>query len=168
MDDLVHKLKRDFPNLTFEPGTTFCWSPSLQHVLYIPTAKPPRGAWSLLHELSHALLGHLDYQSDFELLKMEVAAWHKAEELATHYDLNINEDHIQKCLNTYRDWLHQRSTCPTCGNKCLQADPKHYRCFNCGATWKVSASRFCRPYRLLRTPHTKEKPPARKAQTAFQ
>jgi hypothetical protein len=167
MDELIFQLKKDFPALAFEPSETFCWSPSQQHILYVPGSKQPRGAWSLLHELSHALLGHLGYDSDFELLQLEVAAWHKANELAETYALKIDEAHIQKCLNTYRDWLHQRSTCPTCGTKSLQADARHYQCFNCQASWQVTASRFCRSYRLLHASDTKEKPLATKTQTAF-
>jgi hypothetical protein len=167
MDELVQALKRDFPTLKFQASTTFCWSPSDKLVLYTSQTRQPRGGWSLLHEVSHGLLEHLDYQSDFELLKLEVAAWHKAAELAPTYGLKISDAHIQKCLNTYRDWLHQRSTCPACGSKSLQSDREHYRCFNCQATWKVTASRFCRPYRLSRGSEAKEKPLALKTQTAF-
>ena len=147
MDELIGKLSRDFPSLTFTAGDSFHWSPRQQQVFYIPNVIHERASWSLLHEVSHGLLGHQDYTSDFELLKLEVEAWDKALQLAATYDLTIKPEHIQKCLNTYRDWLHQRSTCPTCTNKSLQTDPKHYHCFNCDTTWKVSSSRFCRPYR---------------------
>jgi hypothetical protein len=143
--DILPKLQRDFPDIAFTEGSDFYWSPQQQTVFYASQGD----AWSLLHELSHALLGHARYQSDFELLALEVAAWDKARVLAPDYGVTIDEDHIQDCLDTYRDWLHQRSTCPRCGTKSLQTDAQHYQCFNCQTIWKVTASRFCRPYRQL-------------------
>jgi predicted RNA-binding Zn-ribbon protein involved in translation (DUF1610 family) len=60
----------------------------------------------------------------------------------------LNPDHIQDCLDTYRDWLHRRSRCPTCGMHVLQDKSNSYKCFNCGTSWQVSGRRFARPYRL--------------------
>jgi hypothetical protein len=117
-------------------------------------------AWSLLHEVGHALLDHQSYDSDLELVEMESLAWQKAKEVGVAYGHTIDEDHIQDCIDTYRDWLHQRSACPNCDNRSLQQDARHYKCFNCGQTWAVSASRFCRPYRLTKqtkTPPSKPK-----------
>ncbi len=104
--------------------------------------------WSLLHETGHALLGHHSYKADFELLKLELAAWERARQIGQEVDVDIDENHIQDCLDTYRDWLYKRSICPSCGTKCLQQDDfTHYSCFNCRAVWRVSASRFARSYR---------------------
>lgn len=104
--------------------------------------------WSLLHETGHALLDHTSYKADFELLRLEVEAWERAKLLAADLDVAIDEDHIQDCLDTYRDWLFKRSICPQCNTKCLQqGDFVHYRCFNCHTVWRVSSSRFCRAYR---------------------
>jgi replication factor C subunit 3/5 len=65
------------------------------------------------------------------------------------YDINIDDDHIQNCLDTYRNWLHLRSTCPECGIRTLQTDKYTYRCHNCHTIWKVTSERFCRPYRKI-------------------
>lgn len=147
MEDFTHKLAQDFPGLSFQTGTAACWSPKQQHIVYNPDAEQPAGFWSLLHEVGHALLKHNNYSSDFELLTLEVAAWEKARLLAQKYDQEIDEAHIERCLDTYRDWLHKRSACPVCKIQSIQTSATDYRCFNCGAIWHVSASRFCRPYR---------------------
>lgn len=150
MDTLLNKLSKDFPKIHFESGNTFIWSPKRQAIMYknLPTSNSA-AVWSLLHELGHALLAHNSFDSDFELLLMESAAWDKAQELAKRYQMSIDPSHIQDCLDTYRDWLYQRSTCPGCTSCSLQTDSRTYECFNCGTTWQVSQSRMCRPYRRL-------------------
>src|ERR1019366_9331000 len=153
MDSLVQKLTKDFPAIQFTAGRIFCWSPAAQEIVYNPSKAKPSGRWAVLHELSHALLGHENYSYDFELIKLEVAAWHKAQEIQSGYGLKISTEHIQNCLDTYRDWLYRRSLCPTCGNSSLQQNPTRYQCFNCHTVWKVTAARFCRPYRRT---HLKE------------
>lgn len=148
MHTLFTRLKTDFPALTFKEGKEFCWSPGTRTVIYRKNSGDETMAvWSLLHEVAHALLGHYRYSSDFELLRLETAAWHKAAELAGHYGYRVAGDYIQDCLDTYRDWLHRRSTCPLCGTTSLQESSRKYRCHNCNTSWIVTASRFCRPYR---------------------
>ena len=148
MDKLLNKLQKTYPKLTFEPSQTFYWSPRIHKIFFKPFKNNDQVAvWSLLHEVGHALLKHQAYETDFELLGMELAAWTKAEELAKDYGYAIDSDHIQDCLDTYREWLYQRSTCPTCLNCSLQADSRTYQCFNCSTVWHVSSSRMCRPYR---------------------
>lgn len=148
MHQLIANLQAQFPALRFTSGQQFCWSPETSEIFYKAASKGRRAKWSLLHETGHALLEHHSYQADFELLRLEVAAWERARELAATVGVNIDEDHIQDCLDTYRDWLHKRSICPACSTKCLQQDDfAHYRCFNCHAMWRVSSSRFCRAYR---------------------
>lgn len=146
MDRLLTKLRRDFPTLSIIEGETFCWSPQEQVVYYAP-AKRRTDAWTLLHEASHGILQHTSFQSDFELLKLEMEAWTKARELAKRYSLSISDDHVEDCLDTYRDWLHKRSLCPRCNVKSLQIDTSRYGCLNCKSIWKVSSNRLCRPYR---------------------
>ncbi len=150
MDNLLVKLRSVYPSIGFEPGPRFSWSPAKNQVIYKfdYDTKDSMAIWSLFHELAHATLGHSTYKSDFELLSLEAAAWHKARELAQAYKYKVSADHIEDCLDTYRDWLYQRSTCPQCTSCSLQIDSKTYCCFNCGGTWRVSASRLCRPYRL--------------------
>jgi hypothetical protein len=141
-------LQRHFPELRFHPGQSFYWSPDTEKVVYNQAAKGHKATWSLLHETSHALLGHRSYKNDFELIEMEVAAWERAKELATELKLAaIEEDHVQDCLDTYRDWLYRRCICPACGTKSLQESARRYSCFNCGTRWHVTPSRFCRAYR---------------------
>ncbi len=149
MDIILNKLTNQFPDLSFVAGNRFSWSPKKQQVIYKEDSdiNDPVTMWSLLHELGHALLTHNDFTTDFELLQLESAAWIKAQELATDFDQEIDNEHIEDCLDTYRDWLYQRSTCPTCTSTSLQTDRNTYNCFNCGTFWQVSNSRLCRAYR---------------------
>lgn len=147
MGSLLASLKRDFPGLTFKPGKEFCWSPKYNTVIYPVGAVSEAADWAFLHEVGHALLEHHNYRSDLELISLESQAWDKAKELGKKYGQRIDPDHIEDCMDTYRDWLHQRSACPVCDTRSLQQDAEHYRCFNCGQVWTVTSSRFCRPYR---------------------
>lgn len=148
MESTLKKLQAEFPKLQFTADKRFCWSPETKEIFYDGSKKSKKAAWSLLHETGHALLHHQTYAADFELLRLEIAAWEKAKEIAPKLGIEIDEEHIQDCLDTYRDWLYQRSICPTCHTKALQeSDYRHYRCFNCHTIWRVTPSRFARPYR---------------------
>ncbi|HSH55547.1 MAG TPA: hypothetical protein VK983_01825 [Candidatus Limnocylindrales bacterium] len=149
MHTLVEILAKDYPQLTFVAGTSFYWCPETSEVFYDAFKEyQDASAWSLLHETSHALLGHTCYKADLELLKLEVGAWEHAQQMAPKYAIKIDQDYVQDCLDTYRDWLYRRSLCPGCGTQCIQLDASsYYRCFNCHTRWHVSPSRFCRPYR---------------------
>lgn len=153
---LLEQLIIDYPNLRFEPGKAFCWSPRNRKIIYKASsisqnaggATGTSAVYSLLHELGHAVLEHRSYKLDFELIEIEVAAWEQAKLISAKYGIEINEGHIQDCLDSYRDWLYRRSICPSCTAKSLQHDDASiYSCFNCHATWSVAPSRFCRPYR---------------------
>ena len=158
MTSLVGQLEIAHPQLTFVPAESFYWCPETAEVYYDTSRiDEVSGSWSLLHETSHALLGHDSYKADIELLHLEVAAWSHAVSTAGSYDIAIDDEYVQDCLDTYRDWLYRRSLCPGCGSQCLQADASsHYRCFNCHTRWHVSPSRFCRAYR--RAQHTASAP----------
>ena len=145
--DFISRLRHDFPDFRFVPGGQENWSPGSHTITYKKDEPLHRLKCGLLHELAHAQLGHQDYKSDFELLKMESQAWELAAKLGRKYGVRISDEHIQNCLDTYRDWLHRRSTCPACGMHVLQSDAVSYHCFNCQTTWKVSSGRFVRPYR---------------------
>ncbi len=151
MDRLLSSIRADYPQLRFAIGKTFCWSPDESpagQIFYKQDAAGPTAVFSLLHETGHALLAHRRYKLDFELLEMEVAAWERAKLLAGQYGISIDNGHVEDCLDSYRDWLYRRSICPSCTAKALQMDDiPEYRCHNCRATWRVTASRFCRPYR---------------------
>lgn len=152
MDTILNKLRAQFPELQFVSGNRFSWSPSKRQIIYKQKARGDNvDIWSLLHEMGHALLDHHNFSSDFQLLSLEADAWAKAEILAVDFDQTISADHIQDCLDTYRDWLYQRSTCPSCTSTSLQTDSHTYNCFNCGTVWQVSSSRLCRAYRRTAT-----------------
>ncbi|HVX47796.1 MAG TPA: hypothetical protein VHA05_00345 [Candidatus Saccharimonadales bacterium] len=148
MDKLIASLESKFPDLAFTAGRQFSWSPETGEIFYRTGPENQKSLWSLLHETGHALLQHQSYQNDFELLQMELAAWQRAKQLGQEYGIVIDEDHIQDCLETYREWLYKRSICPNCGTKCLQQDGSaRYGCHNCGTSWQVSNDRFARTYR---------------------
>ena len=149
MKSLLKSLQKDYPQISFASAARFYWSPKDQVVYYDPNKNDIAAQWALLHELCHGLLGHSNYKTDFELLQLEAAAWHKAKEVAKKYSVVIDEDHLQDCLDTYRDWLHARSTCPACTEHGLQRVNRVYTCINCANEWLVSSSRFCRPYRRM-------------------
>lgn len=143
----VNRLIKDYPQFKFTPGSQEHWSPRTNTITYCESEAPDELRYGLLHELAHALLGHDTYNSDFELLKLEVQAWDMAVKIGKKYGIKLDNDHIQDCLDTYRDWLHRRSKCPACGMHVLQKDSNSYQCFNCGTAWQVSARRFARAYR---------------------
>jgi len=145
--ELIKKVAADYPQFKFKAGAQEHWSPKTSTITYELSEDIKNGRFGLLHELAHALLDHQNYKNDFELLKLESQAWHKAAEIGKKYGVDIDEDHIQNCLDTYRDWLHRRSKCPSCGVHAAQTDARTYQCLNCGASWSVSAGRFARSYR---------------------
>lgn len=147
--DVVDKLSGLLgSNVSLVAGSAFKWSPKDKQIIYDQQLiATPKGQWSIFHEAGHALLDHTSYNLDIELLYMEVAAWDKAKYLAGQIGQEIDEDHIQDCLDTYRSWLHRRSKCPNCDTNGIQKDARLYVCLNCQANWAVSSSRFCRPYR---------------------
>lgn len=153
MNELVAELQKLLPSVQFAPGDSFSWSPRTKTITYVrPADEESHTLWTLIHESSHALLEHQGYGYDFELLLLEVEAWDKAKQLAPDFGLDIDTEYIQDCLDTYRDWLHRRSTCPACETISLQISPQEYACYNCRHRWSVSAARFCRPYRRTKKP----------------
>jgi hypothetical protein len=141
--EFIKILSRDHPEFTFQAGKEEHWSPKTKTIIF----NPEHLCFGVLHELAHAILNHSNYKSDFELLKLESDAWELAAKIGRKYDIVIDEDHIQNCLDTYRDWLHRRSACPSCGTHVLQQKSDQYHCFNCNASWHVSSGKFVRAYR---------------------
>jgi hypothetical protein len=149
MDEITNNIKRLLPKgVSVVKGDQLRWSPKTKTITYCSDNESNENIWGLFHEASHAMLGHTTFNSDIELMLLEVAAWQKAEELGLQLGKPVDAEHIQDCLDTYRDWLHERSTCPRCGIVCFQEVQSRYKCHNCHKTWSVSASRLCRPYRL--------------------
>ena len=150
---LITTLKATVQNysLLFSPGDTYYWSPKERTIYYQSSDRSEIGLWTLLHETCHGLRDHTTYQSDFELITLEVAAWQKAQALGKELSIQIDEDHIQDCLDSYRDWQYKRSLCPDCALGGIQTSDKTYTCLFCDNDWHVSTARFCRPYRRKKT-----------------
>lgn len=141
MSSLIHKLKPAFADLIFTEAKQFAWSPAERTIYYNPDL--PDAPLLLLHEVSHASLNHREYRRDVELLAMETAAWEKAKEHATTYEVPIDTEVIQDHLDTYREWLHARSTCPNCSANGYQVEVARYECLACLHTWRVNEARLC-------------------------
>jgi len=148
MEKFVRKLQKAYPDITFELSDNFCWHSSSKVVTYYITGKES-DIWSTLHEVGHGLLGHTDYESDTDLIQKELAAWDKALQLAKLLKVAIDQDHVEDCLDSYRDWAHRRSSCPVCSLQGIQKPSGSYYCLNCAHVWVVSQERLCRPYRRL-------------------
>ena len=129
-ENLLVRLKKDFSTFNFVDGRKFAFrSPST--IVIGPTE--PQMELLLLHELGHATLGHRDFKTDVTRLKMENEAWEKARELADKYGVEFDDDLMQSELDTYRDWLHQKSRCPVCGLTRFQTLDSKYHCPRCEA-----------------------------------
>lgn len=138
---LATKLQADFPGFIFAGSNEFRWSPQEKTIFYDQTSDDQA---SLLHELSHAVLDHTDYTKDIELIEMERDAWeHASTIVAKRYGILIDDTTVQDALDTYRDWLHARSTCPHCKATGLQTKKNQYRCLVCETKWRVNDARVC-------------------------
>lgn len=143
---LLKSLKEDFATIKFESGEDFYWSYTKQTIYYDQDSSDIR---SLLHEVGHATLNHRSYKTDFDLLMLETEAWHKAKFISEKYNININQNHIDYYLDTYRNWLHKRAKCPNCDLASLQKEDGNYLCFNCKTTWKSPRSIHCKIVRQI-------------------
>lgn len=138
---LLPKLQAEYPHLSFIAGERFAWSPDTKTIFY--DQSDPTNTSLLIHELSHGLLEHHDYSKDVELVAMETEAWDKAVVLAAEYGIPISDEIVQDNLDTYREWLHARSTCPACEATGYQSGKREYTCVACGHTWRVNEARLC-------------------------
>lgn len=139
-NNLLKKLRKDHPSLTFEAGEEFRWAPSSRKVYFAKGVDDPV---TLLHETAHGILGHTDYRGDVELLHIERQAWNEAIELGKSYGVDISEELIEDALDTYRNWLHERSLCPNCHQNGVQQTRNTYICLVCNQRWKVNDARHC-------------------------
>lgn len=141
LTSLVAKLKTDYPDLLFVHSDKFLWSPADQSVHYYETVEAADA--QLLHELSHGILRHSNYERDIELVIMEREAWAMAKEIAKKYAVQIDESLIEDHLDTYREWMHSRSLCPSCGATGVETRKHLYHCVACRSDWKVNEARIC-------------------------
>jgi hypothetical protein len=126
---------------TLVAGEEFRWSPQEKKVFYNQSSHDTS---SLLHEMAHAILGHAQYNKDIELIEMERDAWnYAATNLAPAYQLQVTNEDMQDALDTYRDWLHARSTCPNCKASGVQTKKYQYKCIACATNWRVNEARVC-------------------------
>jgi len=128
LDPLIERIKVDHPDLIFKNGQKFSFRPPRTITI---GPKEPHMELLLMHELGHALLGHNNYGTHIDRLKMESAAWEKAKELSKIYGIVYVEGVAQTELDTYRDWLHQKSLCPICGLTRYQDPGGIYHCPHC-------------------------------------
>ncbi len=139
---LINLVTTHYPNLTFTAGDYFAWQPETNTITY--QIDDPSFEARLLHEIGHSILGHTGYDRDISLIGMERDAWQIAQsELAPLCNATITSDHIEDDMDTYRDWLHSRSTCPTCSANGIQKTRTAYACISCNATWRVNEARRC-------------------------
>jgi len=127
--------------ITLRESDQFRWNPDSATVSYDPLH--PDATSLLLHEVGHALLGHAQYGRDIELLVIERQAWDKAQSISYDFEVTIGSDMIEQTLDTYRDWLHSRSLCPSCDSTGLQIAPRTYSCPSCHQKWRVNEARAC-------------------------
>ena len=126
--DLFLQIQHDFNLFNFKPGKKFLFRPPKTIIL---GPDEPLASLLLLHELSHALLGHKSFVTDIERIKMESDAWAKTRELADKYNIVPDEEFIENQLDTYRDWLHTKSKCKKCGLTRYQTRDGVYHCPFC-------------------------------------
>lgn len=119
-------IRCDFPDLRIISGKRFSFRPP-RAVVY------EEGGSSLLflHEVGHALIGMYDFKTEVGRLKIEVMAWEKAKELCDVYGVDVDEELIEAELDTYREWLHQKSRCPKCGLTRFQTPDGVWHCPQC-------------------------------------
>lgn len=141
-NSLLSKVTQDHPQYTFLPSKEFRWSHTTKTIYYNPSAK--YAAELLIHELAHAHLHHADFSLDVILINKEAAAWQYARDtLASQYSFSISDTVINHSLDSYRDWLHARSSCPECHNNALQAKNGTYKCIACKCHWRANAATHC-------------------------
>lgn len=122
------KIKNSYPELRFVSGNRFAFRPP--HTIVVGP-KEENDASLLLHELGHALSHHKTFSTGAKRLKMEMEAWSKAREIAGDVGVEIPDDVIEEELDTYRDWLHQKSRCPECGLTRFQTPDGVFHCPRC-------------------------------------
>ena len=128
-----------YPEQRFLPAGYFAYDASEDIVNYDPgLLRRNSGKLALLHEISHAMLGHFHYRFDFELFAMEMDAWNMTRTLAIKHAVGVQESYINECMDSYDIWLTKRGTCPRCNQFNLQSKPNEFRCYRCLTRWKVS------------------------------
>lgn len=139
------RLVRDFRDINFVIGDDFHWS-AIDRTITHPRIDSEDSFSLLLHEVGHAKLDHYQYSRDIELIDMERQAWeHAVTKLAPQYghSLAMDDDVVQDALDSYRNWLHARSSCPGCQAIGIEVSTLYYGCLVCQSNWRVNEARVC-------------------------
>lgn len=141
---LLKSVKHAYPHLTFRKGDDFRWDHEAQTITYPLSLIDNHWNAQLLHEIAHAELHHQSYSRDIELLGKERDAWeHARTHLGPSLGIPIDRETIDAALDSYRDWLHARSTCPACSASGLEVKKHVYECPACRHQWRVNEARLC-------------------------
>lgn len=131
-EPFITQLASDYPNFRFRIGKKFAFCPP-NTIFFGPPQ--PNYALQTLHELAHGLCGHKDWSNSVSRIKIEREAWERARGLfKTYQKLSPDpwdEDFVENSLDTYRDWLHQKTLCKTCGLTRFQDDSGAFHCPHC-------------------------------------
>lgn len=138
----VDKLRLAYPQFIFQNASVSRWSPREQTVFY-HSSRSQSGKIDILHELGHAIRQHHSYDQDIELLRYEREAWETAQQIAPTYNVLIPDTYIENHLDTYRDWMHARSRCPSCHQGGIQGVNLQYSCILCATVWNANDARQC-------------------------
>ena len=136
---LIEQLIQDYPDFCFRTGKKFAFRFAFGAKNAKPTVflGPPQPYFALqtLHELAHGLCGHKDWSNCISRLKCEREAWERAKTLFFKYQKLIpdpwNEDFVETSLDTYRNWVHQKTLCPVCGLTRFQDENGIFHCPEC-------------------------------------
>lgn len=144
--DLLKYLKSAYPDFHFSYANRFKYRYPDHIYIERPPSNPenhpyPPAHFALqtLHELGHALRKHKDYTEDLSRLKIEREAWETAKTIYNNLPDPLktppfwDETYVESSLDTYRDWLHSKSRCKTCGLTRYQTPDGHYHCPRCEA-----------------------------------
>lgn len=149
---LYENVRACYPEYFFEEADEFRWSPASRTISV--HFDDIHGVERLLHELAHAELGHAHYEYDIALLALERDAWqHARRVLSPRFGIQIADAVVEDDLDTYREWMHARSTCPSCEATGLQTGARLYQCPACTATWRVNTAQRCGLRRRLIQKH---------------
>ena len=122
----VQQIITDHPQFRFRRGPKFAFHPPKTIIL-----GPPEPKYTLLALHGHALCKHHHASTHVQRLKIESEAWYAAKRLCLSYGISYDEDFAEDQLDTYRDWLHTKSACPTCRLTRFQTPDGKYQCPRC-------------------------------------
>lgn len=137
------KVKADYPEYRFVPGKRFSFRPPKtivfpQHRDLLDDTTNTKSDIDrsffpllLLHEIGHAISQKFIFDTEIERLRIETIAWEEARKLCSRYGVEYDTELVQTELDSYRDWLHQKSRCPECGLTRFQTPDGAWHCPKC-------------------------------------